>query len=92
MSVTDVPDHGNAGEVEITLSRRNILALLHKLDWDDSERTIQKFADGIILTVVAEDDNGHYGDGVAGVMHAETERFIEECTTTKTYNLPASAT
>lgn len=67
-----------AAEIEVTLSRRNLLALLHKLDWEGSERTIQKLADdGMILTVVAEDNDEHYGDGEAGVMHDETERFIE---------------
>lgn len=67
-----------AAEIEVTLSRRNILALLHKLDWEGSERTIQKRADdGMILTVVAEDNDEHYGDDAAGVMHDETERFIE---------------
>jgi hypothetical protein len=67
-----------AAEIEVTLSRRNLLALLHKLDWEGSERTIQKLADdGMILTVVAEDNGEHYGDGAAGTMHDETERFIE---------------
>jgi hypothetical protein len=82
----NVADAGNGsrhveqpfGEVEVTLSRRNLLSLLHKLDWDGSARTIQKFADGIVLTVVAEDDDEHYGEYAAGVMHDETERFIEE--------------
>lgn len=65
------------GEVEITLSRRNILALLHKLDWPESARTVQKYIDGVLLTIVAEDDEEHYGDDAAGVMHDKTERFIE---------------
>jgi hypothetical protein len=65
------------GETEVTLSRRNLLSLLHKLDWEGSARTIEKLQDGVVLTVVAEDDNEHYGDGDTGVMHEETERFIE---------------
>jgi hypothetical protein len=65
------------GKIEVTLSRRNLLSLLHKLDWDGSARTIEKSEDGVILTVVAEDDTEHYGEHAAGVMHDETERFIE---------------
>jgi hypothetical protein len=72
------PQEPVIGEVEITLSRRNLLALLHKLDWEGSARTIQKMVGGgVVLTVVAEDDDEHYGDDGAGVMHDETERFIE---------------
>src|ERR1019366_2640292 len=69
----------NVGEIEVTLSRRNLLSLLHKLDWENSKRTIQKRGPGgMLLTVVAEDDKEHYGDGEAGTMHDETERFIEK--------------
>jgi hypothetical protein len=66
------------GEVEIKLSRRNLLSLLHKLDWDDSACTIQKSQGQISLTIVGESDDEHYGESEAGVMHDETERFIEE--------------
>lgn len=94
----NIADAGNGGrhvakpfgEIEVTLSRRNLLSLSHKLDWDGSARTIQKLADGIVLTVVAEDDDEHYGDFAAGVMHEETERFIEE--RTSSHDLPASDT
>jgi hypothetical protein len=72
-------------EFEVKLSRRNLLSLLHKLDWEDSERTLQKhlYPSGILLTVIAEGDDEHYGDNEAGTMHDETERFIEEYTDTQ---------
>jgi len=79
VSVKGHPLEQTVEAVEIRLSRRNLLALLHKLDWENSERTIQKhlYPSEILLTVVAEDDDEHYGDREAGSMHEETERFIE---------------
>lgn len=74
--ISVVRPFGPMGEIEIGLSRRNLLALLHKLEWEGSARTIQKTINGIILTVVAEDNNEHYGDEEAGIMHDETESFI----------------
>lgn len=58
----------------ITLSRRNLLTLLHKLDVPDSRRTI--FKDGIF--VAAEEDSVHYGDVRPGRMSADTEAYIRE--------------
>lgn len=80
----NLADHGHEGrhvsepygKIDLTLSRRNVLSLLHKVDWDGSERTIQKYLDGILLNVIVEGDAEHYDDA-AGVMHDETERFIE---------------
>ena len=72
----DIYNFKPMGEIEVTLSRRNLLALLHKLDWEDSERTIAKSQDGILVTLVVEEDDEHYGDGEFGIMHPETERFI----------------
>lgn len=67
--------------IEITLSRRNILALLHKLDWEDSERTLEKICDNgkgrKLITLVAEEDDDHYGDDIPGEMHPKTENFIK---------------
>lgn len=64
--------------IEVTLSRRNILALLHKLDWEGSARTIQKeCGNGMILTLVAEEDDEHYDGNEPGVMHTATESFIQ---------------
>lgn len=84
----NLADHANEarhvaqpyGEIDLTLSRRNLLSLLHKVDWEGSARTIQKHLDGILLNVIVEDDAEHYGDNAAGIMHDETERFIEERT------------
>lgn len=58
----------------ITLSRRNLLTLLHKLDVPDSRRSIHK--DGMIVT--SEEDNVHYGDATPGRMSADTEAYIRE--------------
>ena len=65
-------------EVVVRLSRRNLKALLHKLDWEESERTLQRQEEpgGPILTVIAEDDPEHYGDRTPGPMHPETEAAI----------------
>ena len=58
----------------VVLSRRNVLALLHKLDMPGSARMI--VGNGIALRV--EDDSEHYKDRVpAGKMHPETEAFIQ---------------
>jgi hypothetical protein len=76
ISVLDLETTALIGEIEVTLSRRNLLALLHKLDWEDSAHTICKRQDGILLTVMATDNEEHYGDGEFGIMHPETERFI----------------
>ena len=77
-NVSVVRPLGPQGEIEVKLSRRNLLALLHKLDWEGSKQTIDKLRDGLILIVVAEDDKEHYGDEKAGVMNDETEHFIEQ--------------
>jgi hypothetical protein len=65
--------------VEVTLSRRNILTLLHKLDMPGSARTIVKeFPEqDYFLIVKAEDDDEHYQGRTPGFMHPDTEDFIE---------------
>lgn len=67
----------------IVLSRRNLLALLHKLDMPGSQRTIIGRADGVAVIVRSEDDEVHYAHpsrvGEApGEMHPATESFIAE--------------
>lgn len=78
--------------VKVTLSRRNLLALLHKLDMEGSQRTIQNndtYVNGksepyVLLTLTAEDDEVHYGKRIEkygeasgpGMMHPDTEAFI----------------
>jgi len=69
----------------IVLSRRNVLALLHKLDFPGSQRTIVKVVkhpDGVqkILSLKAEDDDVHYRDEAPGEMHPATEKFISKST------------
>ena len=68
--------------VAVTLSRRNLLALLAKLDTEGSERTLLKREEPLgeqwTLVVIAEEDGEHY-DGRAeppGPMHQVTEAFI----------------
>lgn len=77
---------GDDARMRIVLSRRNLLALLHKLDMPGSARTIEGhyiYVDGILLPadgaflVSSEDDEEHYAGRVpAGIMHQETEMFI----------------
>lgn len=72
--------HG--GDVRVALSRRNLRALLAKLDGNppDSACTITyETRDGATLTVTAEEDAVHYANperdqpGVFGQMHPDTE-------------------
>lgn len=64
----------------IVLSRRNLLALLHKLDKSGSSRTLVKSCDNGVLIVRAEDDSEHYGDKKPGQMTSDTENFIASMT------------
>jgi len=68
--------------VAVTLSRRNLLTLLAKLDTAGSKRTLLKGEEVLgelwILAVIVEEDDEHY-DGRAeppGRMHEITEAFI----------------
>lgn len=74
--------------VRVILSRRNLMALLDKLDWNDSACTIfgshSIFVDGvkqesnhISLFVSAENNDDHYVNREhPGVMHPATEATI----------------
>lgn len=62
--------------IEVTLSRRNLLALLSKVDDPDSARIITRQCDGAFLIVRAEPDSEHYQDRVPGRMFAKSEEFI----------------
>jgi hypothetical protein len=73
------------GLFTLTLSRRNVLALLHKLDWPISAKRLRSanaYIDGrpteIVFVVRVVDDDRHYlgRSEPAGPMHPETERFI----------------
>jgi hypothetical protein len=59
----------------IVLSRRNLLALLHKLDEPDSMRSLYK--DGVLVSV--EENDEHYPESyLPGPMTPDTEVFIKE--------------
>jgi hypothetical protein len=71
------------GEVCVTLSRKNLLTGLHKLEMEGSARTIYSDDAGSEKRLVLrfERDDEHYThpdrQGVgAGMMHPETEKFI----------------
>ena len=70
-------------KVIVSLSKRNLLALLHKVDSPTSARTLIKAVQGdadqdLTLLVIAEPDEIHYADGGAyGKMSPETEEFIK---------------
>jgi hypothetical protein len=71
----------------VTLSRRNVLSLLHKLDRNEEEgvkaaRTLMRRADsGYILTIVVEEDGDHYDGREPGCMGSDIEAKLtrEEC-------------
>jgi hypothetical protein len=78
----------DGARVVVTLSRRNLLALLHKLDWPPSARTIVNsdcYRDGepvddLLLVLRCEDDSEHYSrrPEPPGPMHPYTEASIAE--------------
>ncbi len=64
------------GVITVTLSRRNLLALLAKLDEPDSMRTILRDCGDLRLVLRAEDDAVHYADREPGPMTPTTEAGI----------------
>jgi hypothetical protein len=64
------------GGVRLTLSRRNLLTLLAKLDEPMSARTLYKREDAGWVEVRAEENDAHYGDRTPGVVSARTEATI----------------
>lgn len=78
----DLYSHGYEApsHVRVTLSKRNLLALLSKLDRPESACTLVKDEeDGVRLEVVAEADEDHYADrpeGPPGPMIDYTEQDI----------------
>ena len=65
----------------IVLSRRNLLALLAKLDQPGSARTIMggMACEGVEgLMIRSEDDAAHYADRAPGPMVQETELRMRE--------------
>jgi hypothetical protein len=79
-------DDGRAGVVIVTLSRRNLLTLLHKLDMPGSARTItngycylnRELNDRLTLVLRAEDDEAHYGERPEppGAVHPTSEAYV----------------
>ena len=61
--------------IHIYLSRRNLLALLAKLDGYPEGSSCSIIKDG--LQVTAEEDEKHYRERVPGEMHRETERRMK---------------
>ena len=70
----------SGGSVKVTLSRRNLLTLLAKLDEPTSMRTLyRKFHDSSsFLVVQAEEDEEHYKDRTPGPVSEITEAVIEK--------------
>lgn len=62
----------------LTLSERNLRALLHKLDMAGSARTIVKFQGPDTFVLHVERDDEHYEDRAPGRMHPETEKAIRQ--------------
>lgn len=68
--------------VNITLSKRNLLSLLAKLNGYPPQSccTLKKLEGKVILTVCAEDDHTHYANRgyPPGEVHPETAEAIKE--------------
>jgi hypothetical protein len=66
----------------VTLSRRNLLALLHKLELPGSARAMlcHDCPEGWMLELRVESDEDHYGGRPfpPGEMHPETEAFVAD--------------
>lgn len=62
------------GVVLVTLSRRNLLTLLAKVEDDDSAGTIYRHVDNYTtLIVTAEKDEDHYQGRTPGCIHPDHE-------------------
>ena len=64
----------------VVLSRRNLLALLAKLDGypQESRATLARQTDAGLIVVQAVDDKSHYGEREPGALHSETEDLLVE--------------
>ena len=72
----------------VTLSRRNLLTLLHKLDMPGSARTIfntdveidEEYTQLFAFVIHAEDDTEHYAKrpDPPGPMHPASETFVRK--------------
>lgn len=64
------------GLMRVRLSRRNLLALLTKLEDPRSLRTLMIYDKGLELQIVAEEDDVHYADRAPGRLSDRTERDV----------------
>lgn len=74
--------------VTITLSRRNLLALLQKVDLPPGEShcmLVRVCDSGQRVVVRAEPDDVHYTNRPPGAMRDDAEQFIERHETEKDY-------
>jgi hypothetical protein len=66
-------------KIIITLSRRNLLALLQKVDLPPGQSActiMQESEEGHIVSVTAEPDEVHYQGRTPGRMRGDAETFI----------------
>lgn len=69
----------NGRYVEVSVSRRNLLTLLYKLDKDPTSRcTLEITGDAGFLSVKAEKDEVHYKDREPGRMHPDIETYMRQ--------------
>ena len=66
---------GNPGIV-VAVSRRNLLALVAKLDGFPKGSECAIHGDGVLLS--AEENDVHYGEREPGLMHPDTEEHIKD--------------
>ena len=66
--------------LEVVLSKRNLLALLHKVEQPESCKSLVKYPDGQSVLVRVESDKEHYAnrDVSPGPMTPDTEAFISD--------------
>ena len=60
----------------VSLSERNLLALLSKLKRPDSAKALCKTTEAGFIMLVVEPDDEHYGTTTPGKMHPKDEAFI----------------
>jgi hypothetical protein len=71
----------NGKTLLVTVSRRNLLTLLQKVDLPagESHCAISRICDnGLVVVLKAETDAAHYGDREAGQMRNDAEAFVKE--------------
>lgn len=74
-ATTDWPDIGERGLVRVSLSRRNLTALLHMLDTRCyGQPGLLRMDDETVLVVTAEEDADHYDEREAGRMSWEGDK------------------